>query len=98
MERLTNKESSFLILLFTINPVILVASQVVVENCSSGSLLNALFVSILAIAFTGIICLLFKKFRGSNILDIAEFVGGKFLKTIVAIIFFLYFQRIKERE
>lgn len=91
MERLTNKESSFLILLFTINPVILITSQVIVEECSSGSLLNALFVSVLAIAFTGIICLLFKKFRGLNILDIAEFVGGKFLKTIIAFIFFLYF-------
>lgn len=91
MEKLNNKESISLVITICINIAILVASQVIVVSCSSASLINATFVSVLAIIFTCIICLLYKKFIGLSILDIADFLGGKFLKFIVGIIFFLYF-------
>lgn len=91
MERLTNKEATFLILLMTFNVVVLIASQVIVEECSSASLINSIFVSILAIIITSIICVLLKKFDGMDILDISEFLGGKPLKIVVGLIFFVYF-------
>ncbi len=91
MEKLTNKEASFLIVLLIINVVILIGSQVVAEECSSASLINSLFVSIVAIVVTWIICILLKKFAGMDILDVSEFLGGKPLKLIVGLAFFVYF-------
>ena len=55
------------------------------------SILNTLYISILAIIITFIICKLYKKFIGLSILDISEYLGGKPLKIIVGMLFVLYF-------
>ena len=91
MEKLSNKEAVALVISIILNSVILVCSQIVVEECSSASLINAVYVSIIAIVLTCLICLLYKKFAGLSILDISNFLGGKILQTIVGIVFIVYF-------
>ena len=91
MEKINSKEATFLIVTICINIGILVAGQVIVEHCGSSSLINTCVVSLLAIIVTCIICFLYKKFIGLSILDIADYLGSNFLKTLVGIIFFLYF-------
>ena len=91
MEKINTKEAIFLIITFCINMSILIAGQVIFEQCGSASLINVFVISIFAIIFACIICKLYKNFAGLNILDIAEFLGGKFLKIIIGIMFFIYF-------
>ena len=91
MEKITTKEAIGLILTIIINNVVLVCSKIVVETTSSASLINALYVSIIAIFLTWLICILYKKFAGQDILDISNFLGGKVLKFIVGTVFLVYF-------
>lgn len=90
MEKISNKEAIALIVTIIINNFVLVTAQIIIETCSSASLLNALYVSIIAIFLTWLICKLFKNFNGQDILDISNFLGGKVLKSIVGVIFIIY--------
>ena len=90
MEKISNKEAIALIVTIIVNNFVLVTAQIIIETCSSASLINALYVSLIAIFLTWFICILFKKFNGQDILDISNFLGGKFLKSIVGIIFLGY--------
>ena len=91
MEKVSNKEAIGLVITIIINNIILVCAQEVIETCSSASLINALYVSIIAIVITWIITILFKKFAGQDILDISNFLGGKVLRSIIGIIFLSFF-------
>ncbi len=91
MEKINGREATCIIVAICINIAILVAGQVIVEYCGSSSLINTCIISLLAIIVTCLICILYKKFVGLSILDIADYLGSKVLKTIVGIIFLLYF-------
>lgn len=91
MEKLSNKEAFAVIIVVIVNTVILVSGQTLIELCSSASLINSIYISIIATLITLLICKLYKKFIGQSILDLAHFVGGKFLQTIVGLIFLTYF-------
>lgn len=91
MDKINSKEAIFIIITICINIGILVAGQVIVICCGSSSLINTCTISILALIITTIICILYKKFIGLSILDIAYYLGGNFLRFIVGIIFFIYF-------
>ena len=91
MEKINNKEAISLIVSSTLGITVLVSSQIIASACLSSSLINTGFISLIATAITVIICLLYKKFVGISFLDITEFLGGKFLKSIVGLIFFSYF-------
>lgn len=90
MKKFSNKEAIFIIVNLCSNISILIADQIIVDSCYSSSILNSIFISILALVITTIICILYKKFVGINLLDIAEFIGGKFLKFIIGIFFLIY--------
>ena len=91
MGKISTKESIALIVTLVINNIVLVSSQIIQETCSSASLLNSIYVSIIALIFAGILCLLYKKFIGLDILDISKYLGGKILMWIVGIVFFAYY-------
>ncbi len=91
MEKINNKEAISLVVALCTNVTILLSSQVIINDCSSGSLINSCLISLIAIALTLVICSLYRKFIGLNILDISEYLGGKTLKTIIGIIFIIYF-------
>ena len=91
MEKLSSKEAIFLIITIITNTIVLVTSQIVVESCSSSSIINCIYISIIAIILSLLICKLYKKFDGLNILDISNFLGGKLLKFIIGLVFLAYF-------
>lgn len=88
--KITSVEAICLIVIITINRIILNLPQNILKSCGSSSILNVIYVSILAIIFTIIIVKLYSYFSGSDIIDISEFLGGKPLKIIINIILILY--------
>lgn len=89
-EKIGNKEAIIFIITLILNGIILNSNKLIIESCNSASILNSIYISILAIIFVYIICLLFKKFPSSNLLDISNFLGGKTLQFIVGIIYICY--------
>lgn len=91
MEKLTNRQAATLIITICMNISILIANQVAIETFSTASILNSIYVGLISIIITLVICMLYKKFVGVGILDISEYLGGKFLKIVVGILFIIYF-------
>ena len=89
-EKIGNKEAIIFIITLILNGIVLNTNKLIIESCNSASIINAIYVSLLAIIFVYIICLLFKKFPSSNLLDISKFLGGKTLQFIVGSIYICY--------
>lgn len=89
--KLGNFEAVALIFTITINHAILLLPKTIINSTGSASLLNIIYVGIIAVLLTLLICKLFSKFPGLDILDISEYLGGRILKTIIGILFFVYF-------
>ena len=84
-------EAIMLILTIVVTHTMLSLPSDILSSYKSASLLNVIFVSILAIFIAYFIYSLFKNFPGLDIIDISEFIGGKVFKNIVGIIFIAYF-------
>ncbi len=84
-------EAIMLVLTIVITHTISSLPREILVSTKSASLINLVFVSILVILFAYLISKLFKKFPGSDIIDVSEFLGGKVFKIIVGIIFISYF-------
>lgn len=80
-----------LILVVVLNHIILNLPKNLIDSCGSSAPLNIIFVSILMFIFLYFVIKLFKNFSNSDIVDVAEFLGGKILKTIIGILFIAYF-------
>lgn len=60
-------------------------------STKSATIINLIYVGIIAIALTILIVRLFKNFSSCDIIDISEYLGGKIFKQIVGFIFIFYF-------
>lgn len=89
--KLGNLEAIFLIFTIVINHTVLTLPKTIISETKSASLLNIVYVGIIAICLSILICNLLQKFPGFDILDISEFLGGKFLKNTLGILFIIYF-------
>lgn len=89
--KLTTIETICFLSLLSINGIILSTSQIIINSCSTSSILNCLYVSILALLIVLIYSWLLKKFPNKNILDLSNYLAGKSLKFIVGILFIGYF-------
>ena len=83
-------EAISLITLIMITQIILNFPEYLIDITGSGTTINLIFISIISILFCLIITKIFKSFSNADIIDISEFIGGKFLKFIVSIIFILF--------
>lgn len=63
----------------------------IINLYGSASLLNIIYISILAFIFLYLFLKMFKNFQGNDILDVTEFLGGKILKAIIGTLFIIYF-------
>ena len=61
------------------------------ETTKTATLINLIYVGIIALLLTFLIYKLLLRFPGSDIVDIAEYLGGKTLKTFIGIVFIFYF-------
>lgn len=84
-------EAIMLVLTIVVTHTISSLPREILVSTKSASLINLIFVSILVILFAYLISKLFKKFPGSDIIDVSEFLGGKVFKIIVGITFIFYF-------
>lgn len=84
-------EAIMLILTIVVTHTILSLPRTILVLTKSASIINLIFVSILAIFISYFIVKLMRKFPGSDLIDISEYLGGKTFKNIIGIIFILYF-------
>lgn len=91
IKQIGNFQAIALILIIVINHLILGTPRTLVAETGTGTILNMIYVFILAILLVFIIAKLFSNFNGKDIIDISEFLGGKVLKAIVGIVFIGYF-------
>lgn len=91
IKQISNFQAIALILIIVINHLILGTPRTLIAETGTGTILNMLYVFILALLLVFIISKLFNNFKGKDIIDISEFLGGKFLKVIVGIVFIGYF-------
>ena len=61
------------------------------DATKTATLINLIYVGIIALLITFLIYKLLIKFPGSDIIDIAEYLGGKTLKTFIGMVFIFYF-------
>lgn len=90
-EKVSNIEAIVFLVMLCLNNILLSSSGYILESCGSSGLLNALFVTIITLFITFLICLALKQFKGKNLLDLSNLLGGKVLKTIIGLIFLVYF-------
>jgi spore germination protein (amino acid permease) len=79
-----------LILTITINHSFLALPKAIINSTGSAAILNVLYIGILAILLALLISKLLSNFSGLDILDISNFLGGKFLKFAIGFMFLIY--------
>ena len=90
-KKIGNFEAIALILTVIVNHVVLNLPKNIIASSSSSSIINVLFISIIAVLIGYFVCKLLERFPRLDILDIANFLGGKWLKVITGILFLSYF-------
>ena len=89
-QKLGKWEAIILIVAIVINHIILGLPRSIVAEHASASILNVIYISAIVIILIFLICKLLESFPGLDIIDIAEFLGGKVLKIGISILFLLY--------
>lgn len=88
--KLGNFEAICLIVVLFINHIVLNLPQMILDNSGTSSILNCIYIFILVLISTILIVKLLKKFSGLDIIDISEYLGGKFLKVLIGILCIVY--------
>lgn len=92
--KIGKKEAIYFLLILIINQIILNIPKAIIQKTSTGSIINILEVGLIAFIMALIICKCFKNFQNSDIIDISEYLGGKFLKSIIGICYIIFFALI----
>ena len=86
LSKLGSLEAIAFTIIVMLNNIVLNLPKSILSKCGSSSIINVIYISIIGFIFLSIILKLFKKFKGYDILDISEFLGGKAFKIIVGIL------------
>ena len=89
--KINTTEAIMIVLTTIIIHTILSLPRNLLTQTKSATIINLIYVSVIAIAISYFIYRLLKNFPGLDIIDISELLGGKVLKFIVGIIYILYF-------
>ncbi len=90
-EKVGSIEAIALVLIIVINHCIISFPKNIIASTYSASIINVIFITILALIFIHFVSKFLNKFNDKNILGISEFLGGKTLKYIVGVLFLIYF-------
>ena len=91
IQKIGKLEAAGIIIMIMINQIIINFPNSIITTTGSAAWINVIYISIIAIIFCLLICKLFNPFPASDILDVSEFLGGKFLKTIIGSIYIIFF-------
>jgi spore germination protein len=89
-DKLNFVEASFLVVIVMITHIISDLPNDIIKAMGSASILNMIFISALILLFFLIVAKIFSCFNTNNILYVAEYLGGKFLVTLLSIIYIAY--------
>lgn len=89
--KIGNKEAIALLVTITFNHIITNITKSILDTTSSASLINIIYIGLISIIFTSIICYFLNKFPTLDLIDISEYLGGKILKWIIGLFFVIYF-------
>jgi len=89
--KLGTVESIMLIVTIVVAHTMLSLPRNLLVSTKSATIINLIYVSIIAIFISYLIFKLLKKFPALDIIDISEIIGGKIFKNIIGIIFISYF-------
>lgn len=84
-------EAIFIVLSVLAPFTVISLPRTLINETKSSSLLNIIFITVICLFLAYLIYILFKKFPGSDIIDVATFLGGSVFKNIIGIIFIMYF-------
>ena len=88
--KLGSFEAICLIVVLFVNHMVLNLPQMILDNSGNAATLNCIYILALILIFALIITKLLKNFLGLDIIDISEYLGGKFLKILVGILCISY--------
>lgn len=80
-------EALSILLIVVFAHLILLLPKIIIEEQGTGSILNIIYVTLLALFAVFILNILYKNFKGMDILDISSFLIGKKFKFIVGLIY-----------
>lgn len=84
-------EAIMLVLIVVVAHTILSMPRNILVSIKSSTIINLIYVSILAIAISCFIVKLLTNFPGQDIIDVSDYLGGKIFKNTIGIIFISYF-------
>lgn len=84
-------EAIVLVCVVITNQILLNLPENIIKSCGSSAWLNIIYISIIAILFTMLLCKLFQVFINKDLLDICEYTGGKWLKFVIGISYIVLF-------
>lgn len=91
LQKIGKLEAIALIVMITINQIFLNLSNTIIVNVGSSAWINVIVISMVAILFCLLISKLFKPFPAQDIVDVSEYLGNKILKTIIGLLYILFF-------
>ena len=89
--KITAAEAISIILGIFVAYTLVALPRSMLETTKTATLINLIYVGVIALFITFLIYKLLIKFPGNDIVDIAEYLGGKTLKTFIGIVFIFYF-------
>lgn len=89
--KITTAEAISIILGVFVTYTLVALPRNLIDLTKSGTIINIIYIGIIALFISILIYKLLKSFPGNDIVDISEYIGGKKLKTIVGCIFIFYF-------
>lgn len=89
--KITIPEAISLILTILVAHSIICMPQDILSTTKSATILNLIYVGIIALLISLLIYKLIKQFPSFDIIDISEYLGGKLFRTIIGFIFIFYF-------
>ena len=89
--KINTVDAIMLVLTIAVAHSILSLPRTLLVTTKSATILNLIYISIIAIFISYFIYYLFKKFPGADLMDVSEFLGGKVLKNIIGIIYLVFF-------
>lgn len=90
-EKIGFVEAVCTLLIITLSHLILTLPKTIIQSQGSSSILNILYVTVVASITIFIVTKLYKNFKGKDILDISDFLFGKVFKFIFGLIFIAYY-------
>ena len=67
--------------------LILLLPKIVIEDQGTGSVINIIYITLLALFAVYVLNLLYKKFKGMDILDVSGFLFGNKFKFIIGLVY-----------